>query len=139
MEIQIQINPAKQIQASSNLHDEFNFIAQCSSARDREILLELMNNNIEPKRAPDVIDFIGRSYGIIEKDQRFHKIVQRFFRDVIWKRFQKVVWSDKGTVGVDVPIEPVHVQTFLKVAKLPTTPQYVQNVQRFLSQHAQQL
>lgn len=115
------------------------FIAECSPAQDREVLLDLMHNTLEPKRAPAVVDFIGRSYPLVEKDPRFHKAVQRFFTDVIWKRFQKVVWSEKGTVGIDVPITDKHVYAFLSAVKLSTAPKYVENVRRFLTYHAKQL
>lgn len=113
------------------------FSAVCSSAQDKEILLELINNQLSPKRAPDVLDFVGRSYENLAKNTNFQKAIHTFFRDVIWRRFQKVVWSERGTVGVDVPIEVGHVIPFLKVAKLPTSPkQYVLNIMRFLQNHA---
>lgn len=116
------------------------FAAHCSSTRDKEILLELINNQLEPKRAPDVLDFIGRSYSLLEHNAKFQNSIKAFFRDVIWRRFQKVVWSDKGTVGIDVPIESDHVRTFLKVAKLPAvSAKYVDNIVAFLSAQAKAL
>tara|TARA_B100000700_G_scaffold88627_1_gene100012 strand:+ start:125346 stop:125774 length:429 start_codon:yes stop_codon:yes gene_type:complete len=139
MEIKIDPNAkTHHIQASRNPDQLPDFIAQCSSVDDRELLLDMAANTLEPKRAPDLLDFVGRSYQVLEKNKKFQEAVQRFFRDVIWKRFQKVVWSEEGTVGLDVPIEDRHVKTFLKVAHLPSTSaKYVDNVRKFLTDQAQ--
>jgi len=139
MQIELSMAKTRTIQASNNIDGSLDFIAECSSAKDKDTLLDLRNGTIKPKQAPDVLDFIGRTYSLVAKDKRFQAMVHQFFRDVIWKRFQKVVWSDKGTVGVDVPIEPQHVRAFLQVAKLPTVPQYVNNVQNFLVSHVKML
>lgn len=120
--------------------DAPDFVAECNTLQDREILIDLLNGRLEPKRAPAVLDFVGRSYTMVENDKRFHDVIKKYFQDVIWKRFQKVVWSPSGTVGIDVPIQPSHVKTFLSVAQVKAnSAKFIENVLRFLSAQAKLL